>query len=98
MNHSKSITLVSAPRCFADILAERVRQDMKWGEQSHQSMEWLAILTEEVGELAQAVNEQRWRARPDTLHELRLELVQVAAVAAAWLECLDRAEQGGEGT
>ena len=41
----------------------------------------LAVLTEETGEVARALLEQD----PD---QLRTELVQVAAVAVAWLEAL----------
>lgn len=90
-----SIVNLNVPSCHASILAERVRQDQKWGEQNHPPIEWLAILTEEVGELAKEVNEHRWRERPDSLAKLRAELVQVAAVAVAWLECLDRAAKEG---
>lgn len=96
---STNIVNLNVPRCHASILAERVRQDQKWGEQNHPPIEWLAILSEEVGELAKEVNEQHWRERPDSLMKLRAELVQVAAVAVAWLECLDRAKQAEkEGT
>lgn len=42
----------------------------------------LAILVEEVGEVAKALNEGV------TIKELRAELVQVAAVAVAWVESL----------
>lgn len=73
-----------------DVLAERDRQDAKWGEQNHHPMQWLAILSEEVGELAKEVNEHHWREKRDTLAKMRAELVQVAAVAVAWLECLNR--------
>lgn len=40
------------------IVAERRRQDTKWGNQHHPCAVWLAILLEEVGELAEAINEQ----------------------------------------
>ena len=42
----------------------------------------LAILMEEVGEVARAINDRQSR------DELRAELVQVAAVAVAWLEAM----------
>lgn len=70
-------------QCVADILAERARQDRRWGVQHHGPGVWLAILTEEVGEVARAT------LRKSTC-ELRKELVQVAAVALAMLECGDR--------
>lgn len=44
------------------------------------------VLGEEYGEVGNALLEQRDRAG-----ELRAELVQVAAVAVAWIEAIDRA-------
>ncbi|SEB15903.1 hypothetical protein SAMN05421743_12160 [Thalassobacillus cyri] len=38
-----------------DLNKERRRQDKKWGVQRHPYPYWLAILTEEVGEVAQAI-------------------------------------------
>jgi len=62
---------------------ERARQDRKWGEQDHSPEIWLAILLEEVGESAKATLEgQR--------DELLKELVQVAAVACAFYENVQR--------
>lgn len=89
---------LNVPPCVSSILRERRNQDAKWGEQNHPPLQWLAILTEEVGELAKEVNEHHWREQHDTLAKLRQELVQVAAVAVAWLECLDRGawKQQGE--
>lgn len=39
-------------KVFNDIVLERQRQNEKWGEQNHNTVEWIAILTEEVGEAA----------------------------------------------
>ena len=39
----------------ADIAKERVRQVEKWGDQSHNPVEWFMILQEEVGEVASDV-------------------------------------------
>ena len=71
-----------------DINSERQRQGARWGEQSHTPGEWLAVLTEEVGEVAQEVLRHRFSGTG--LDKYRSELVQVAAVAAAAIECLDR--------
>lgn len=68
---------------FIEIRKERNRQDRKWGEQNHHPVKWLAILGEEEGEACKAVLE-------NSLLEYRAELVQVAAVAVAAIECLDR--------
>lgn len=46
----------------------------------------LAVLVEEVGEVARAMLEGTYR--PDQLEALLAEVVQVAAVAVAWVEAL----------
>ena len=77
--------------------AERDRQHEKWGEQNHNPLEWLAVLTEEVGEAAQEA--LRWRFDGDSearrwifANRLHEELIQVAAVAVAAAESLERNE------
>ena len=65
------------------ILSERNKQDIKWGEQNHDIYKWLAILGEEVGEVNKAALE-------DQYDEVVDELVQIAAVAVAMIESLDR--------
>ncbi len=67
---------------------ERRRQDAKWGEQNHTVMEWLSVLGEEVGEACQAANHYRWACKG--IAPVRTELVHVAAVALAAIECIDR--------
>lgn len=67
-----------------DIILERVRQDRRWGPQRQHSPEhWLAILGEEYGEACEAALE-------GDLAALRKELIQVAAVAVAASENLER--------
>lgn len=83
---------------ISDILAERKRQDAKWGEQNHDPITWLAILMEEVGETAKEA--LTMRCQPNDPHgdekyeaarlRYRDEALQVAAVAFAMLECFDR--------
>lgn len=75
-------------KALDDILAERARQDAKWGEQNHDPFTYLAILTEEVGELAQAALHANFGG--PAAYGLRTEAVHVAAVALAIVECLDR--------
>jgi hypothetical protein len=83
---------------LGEVMQERAKQDRKWGEQNHHPPFWSMILGEEVGEankagLEMVVCEMRdapqesvefWRG------EYRKELVQVAAVAVAMIECIDR--------
>ena len=80
------------------IMAERERQHDKWtkhhtwghGDCSSDDVEAAvkaAVLSEECGEVARAVLD-------GCNHEsLYCELVQVAAVAVAWLECLENHSQ-----
>jgi len=72
-------------RVMIDINKERNRQDKKWGEQNHHPLLWLAILGEEYGEACKAELETN-----GTKHNLREELVQVAAVAVSAIESMDR--------
>jgi NTP pyrophosphatase (non-canonical NTP hydrolase) len=75
-----------------DIANERRRQNEKWGEQNHPAEIWLAVLSEELGEVSQALLHNKFGGK--AAGTLRTELVQVAAVAIQWLECIDR--NGGE--
>lgn len=81
-----------------EIVEKRERQDKKFGVQNHPPLLWLAILGEEVGECNKAALEHECKyfykqeAPLSKLHELREEMVQVAAVALSILESLDRNE------
>jgi hypothetical protein len=87
------------PRALADVLAERFRQEKKWGQQDHDPCVYLTILGEEYGEMCRAAIEARvaFRKVPSSgvlydehIRHLREEAVQTAAVALAIIECLDR--------
>lgn len=80
-------------KVLSDVTAERLSQEEKWGQQNHNDFEWLTILGEEVGEACQAA----LKAAPHMKEhshlasiQLRAELVQVAAVAIAHIEAIDR--------
>lgn len=66
-----------------EVLNERSAQDRKWGIQNHTREHWGAILMEEVGEAAKADLE-------NDIDGYRKEMIQVAAVAQAAVESLDR--------
>ena len=68
---------------FHHIVNRREQQDLKWGVQDHDNPYWLGIMVEEIGEAAKAVIEF-------DLDNLRDELIDVAAVIFAWLECIER--------
>lgn len=82
------------------VAEERRRQEKKWGEQNHDPFLYLTILGEEYGEACEAALRSRFPGKVDEAdrelvmatirNDLRMELVQVAAVAVAMLECLDR--------
>ena len=61
------------------VVAEALRADLLHGALPHDPHRRLGVLTEEVLELNQAVNDHAWK-RPDAA-AVRLEVVQVAAVA-----------------
>lgn len=75
-----------------DVLQERIRQIKKWGQQNHHPLEWLAILGEEVGEANKAAVEAHFPSNrtPEDWAQYRKELIEVAAVAVAAVESLDR--------
>ncbi|MGB1207545.1 MAG: hypothetical protein ACPG5B_17985 [Chitinophagales bacterium] len=96
---------------LAKVVAERQKQDAKWGEQNHNPIEWSAILTEECGEVAKEALEYHFYTKKDSeqlatktlsdwqkekLSKYRTELIQVAAVAVAMLESLERNELSEE--
>lgn len=71
-----------------DVSDERLAQDARWGQQNHSDEWWLAILGEEFGEVSQAILHDRFGGKASGT--TRKELVQLAAVAMAWIECIDR--------
>ena len=67
-----------------DILKERERQDAEHGKDRNLlPSEWLLILGEEFGEVCTGI--ANW-----DIDNIREEAVQVAAVAIAMIECIDR--------
>lgn len=90
-----------ALRCIA---VERECQDRKWGRDRRLPLAlWLAVLGEEFGEVARVVCEHTtttgeleldWATR---IH-LETELIQVAAVATAWLEHSFRVREEEKGS
>lgn len=70
-----------------DVVIERLRQDGKWGGWpgvDRVDERYTAVLGEEFGEVCKAQLENG-----ELSDELRTELVQVAAVAVAWVEQID---------
>jgi hypothetical protein len=67
-------------KVLEQVLLERERQDLKWGDQTFNSDEhWTVILTEELGEVAREVYERNEA-------DMYTEIIQCAAVCFAWAE------------
>ena len=70
-------------RIYQLIAEERQRQIDKWGDDRNlDPFVWLAVLSEELGEASQEVLKAR------SQEDLEKEIIQIAAVAVAWLEDL----------
>ena len=75
------------------VKAERQRQDTKWGEQNHDPFTWHVILVEEIGEVANAIFEERFSlGNQHTTEHIAVELIQSAAVIFAFLDSMHRQE------
>ena len=92
---------------FAEIEAERARQDAKWGEQNHPSTMTAVGVASAIRDGARRecnsaarsgrltwqhiADEEFWEAIAEPAPAAqRTELVQLAAVVVAWIECIDR--------
>lgn len=90
---------------YQQIKAERDRQDEQWGESNHASGTGIQYIDDAniariMLDCANIQGEETWQiilrkwffkavSSPDST-TLRKRLVQVAAVAVAWIECIDR--------
>lgn len=85
---------------LAEVERERARQEQKCVDKRAEGLTWLtcgdprmshekklAVLVEEVGEVARELCDARAERRKPSPN-LRVELVQVAAIAVAWAEAL----------
>jgi len=72
---------------FKSILLENENQILKWGIQDHTPAEWLMFLTEEHGELAEAIAEWQYR-NGDPVNVIK-EAIQVATLALKIAEMID---------
>jgi NTP pyrophosphatase (non-canonical NTP hydrolase) len=74
---------------------ERTRQHVLWGLQRHPLGKWLAILGEEFGEVAEAMQPLMGltTTKETDANNLEEELVQLAAVAVAIVEQLKEEKQ-----
>lgn len=66
------------------ISTENMRQLLKWGIQTHDSYTWIAIITEELGELAKACLE--YDDKKVKLKDIHCEAVQLATLSLKMVE------------
>ena len=101
------MTSIFTRSVLGKVADERRRQPAKWGEQNHpngtgEEFAAQADIARAACEFAFATGEGTWAhilseeffealAEADPV-KLREELVQVAAVATSWVECIDRTE------
>lgn len=73
---------------------ERRRQHAARGDQNHSTYKWHLILSEEMGEVSKVIEHRHEEkiAQAEYTRELEYELIQVAAVAVAWVEAIRRGE------
>lgn len=79
---------IANPEVFNEIERARLKAHMKHGENSIErtpagSRQWLPILVEEIGEVANALTYDGPK------QNLRAELIDVLAVASAWVDAID---------
>jgi NTP pyrophosphatase (non-canonical NTP hydrolase) len=81
-----------ASAALKSVMEEMAAQDKKWGadRDEHDLAFWHLILSEEVGEWAEAI--LHYRADGPKKYGLRSEIVQVAAVALQIIEDIDRSD------
>lgn len=91
-----------------EISSERYAQDARWGEQNHPDgtnidNTHLAMIKRDMNDKNNATGgDMTWKdileeefleaMAEESTDRLRTELIQVAAVAVAWIECIDRRE------
>jgi NTP pyrophosphatase (non-canonical NTP hydrolase) len=71
--------LYSIVELTIEVLKENDHQFLKWGIQKRTAFEWLAYLTEEIGELSEAISEHHYREGGS--ERVIQEAIQVATLA-----------------
>lgn len=82
MNHLrmlKDLQLINQTELFKQVRTESAQQVLKWGVQERTPFEWMCYLTEETGELAEAISEREYREGTD--EQVTMEAIQVATLA-----------------
>lgn len=81
-------------KIFNKIQAECDKQDSKWGtDRKLHPLQWVSILSEEVGEVSKEINDDGFRTENIFLENYEKELVQVAAVTCQMLKNIKHYEE-----
>jgi len=88
MNRSEIYKLIEQERLSQQVCKDKGKFKFICSDKEMNELEKIAVLTEETGEVATAVLVREGLAT-DKNTNLKKELVQVAAVAVAWLESLE---------
>lgn len=106
LGHPFTVIVEAGRGVLSEVLAERARQDEAFGPQNWPDGTglpgdaWSADMARKICQRAAAAGKQKWRhilrevasdvfAKSDTA-VLRSKVLEVAAVAAAWVEAIDR--------
>jgi hypothetical protein len=84
-------SIMASKDILAEVAAERSRQDARWGGSGHDDA---MTMTEFARLIADYAGWARVKAREGALDEARLRFLQVAALAVAAVERLDRDRSG----
>lgn len=78
------------------LIDENIRQLEKWGIQTHSPFEWLAYITEELGELSEAISDSEYGRGIDELTDINnviKEAIQVATLSLKVAEMYMRVKE-----
>ena len=90
MELNSELDRISDLRKFAPVLKEQLRQIRKWGIQNHDPAFYHLILSEEVGEVAEAILQTVGEGNIQTWSDVIKELIEVQAVAQSMIESIER--------
>ena len=85
------LKLVKFHELMEKVADENEHQLERWGVQTHSAFEWLTYITEELGELAQAISEVEYRDGQETW--VVNEAIQVATLSLKIAEMFEAVEK-----
>jgi len=86
----KDLMLSHREELWGMVEQENQRQLAKWGIQNRDPFEWLAYMTEELGETSEAISE--WMYRGGSAEHVAREAIQTATLALKIAEMFSRGQ------